>query len=85
MQGVSQLGVNKNCTPVIIRIKICWIVMTVKPSKEVAGGREIVTTYRHEEIQRTPVKVVISNYLPLKLAITTNLLFAGQILFCSIF
>ena len=85
MQGVSQLGVNKNWTPVIIRIKICWIVMMVKPPKEGAGGREIVTTYRHEEIQRTPVKVVISNLLPSKFTVTTKLLFAGQILFSSIF
>ena len=81
MQGVSQLGVNKNWTPVIVRIKICWIVMMVKPSKEVAGGREIVPTYRHKKIQRTPVKVVISNLLPLKLVIPTKLLFAGQLLF----
>ena len=85
MQGLSQVGVNKNWTPVFVRIKICWIVMMVKPSKEVASGREIVPTYRHEKIQRTPVKVVISNLLPLKFAITTKLLFAGQILFSSIF
>ena len=47
MQGVSQLGHNKHWTPVITKIKVSWTVMMTKPSKGEAGGREIVSTYRH--------------------------------------
>ena len=45
IQGESQLGLNKNWTPVIISIKVCWIMIMINPTKEVAGGRERVTTY----------------------------------------
>ena len=45
MQGVSQLGHNKNWTPDITKNKVSWIVMNTKLSKREAGGREIVSTY----------------------------------------
>ena len=48
IQGVSQLGLNKNWTSEVIEILICWILMMIKQSKVVAGGRETFTRYRRK-------------------------------------